>query len=56
MAYNPVARGVGGQGTGGAVAGNPNIGGGALGAANNDQFSSSNMQPEDYLGKKSHLT
>ena len=51
MAYNPVARGVGGQGTGGAVAGNPNIGGGALGAANNDQFSSSNMQPEDYLGK-----
>ena len=50
MAYNPVARGVGGQGAGGATTGNP-VGGGALGAANNDQFSSSNMQPEDYLGK-----
>lgn len=51
MAYNPVARGVGGQGAGGPATGNPNIGGGTSGAGNNDQFSSSNMQPEDYLGK-----
>jgi hypothetical protein len=36
MAYNPVARGVGGQGAGGVAAGNPNIGGGVSGAANND--------------------
>ena len=52
MAYNPVARGVGGQGAGGAGANNLNLGGaggGAGGQANSD-FSASNMQPEDYLG------